>query len=206
MPTKGRSPSPSVGTRTGPGPDGMQQIFTFERTVVRHWFEVDLDDASMEHGCRVELSELAPRAHRGTESAAQVVTVDRPLWRVDLFDRLGAAPGSYDAAHYHPYFDGVEPSPRVWDADLTAQPWEWLGAQLRTAALLPSDPQDGATLAQQADDVVTAGRVFAPDRCGSVERCYELTKDTRESVRLMVENLKAPEQLDRQRVARWLPS
>jgi hypothetical protein len=36
--------------------------------IVRHWFEINLDDASMEHGARIELRELAPAAHRGSES------------------------------------------------------------------------------------------------------------------------------------------
>jgi hypothetical protein len=57
--------------------------------VARHWFEVDLDDASIEHGARMELRVLAGRPHRGNESAAQLITADRPLWRADVFDRLG---------------------------------------------------------------------------------------------------------------------
>jgi hypothetical protein len=59
--------------------------------VIRHWFEINLDDASMEHGARIELRELPVQPHRGTESAAQLVTLDRPLWRADLFDRLADA-------------------------------------------------------------------------------------------------------------------
>jgi hypothetical protein len=41
--------------------------------IVRHWFEIGLRDCSLEHGARVELRELAPQAHRGSESAAQVI-------------------------------------------------------------------------------------------------------------------------------------
>jgi hypothetical protein len=48
--------------------------------IVRHWFEIDLNDASMEHGARIELRELVPQPRRGTESAAQLITADRPLW------------------------------------------------------------------------------------------------------------------------------
>ena len=77
--------------------------------IIRHWFEIDLDDASMEHGCRVELREIAPSAHRGSESAAQVVAADRPLWRADLFDRLGEEAGTFSAAHFHPFFEGTSP-------------------------------------------------------------------------------------------------
>ena len=88
--------------------------------IIRHWFEIDLEDASMEHGARIELRELAPRSHRGSESAAQLVTADRPLWRADLFDRLADAPGSFGVAHYHPEFAGNEPCARAWDPALTA--------------------------------------------------------------------------------------
>ena len=73
----------------------MQHILTLSRTavIVRHWFEIDLADASMEHGARIELRELAAHSRRGSESAAQLVAVDRPSWRADLFDRLTDAPG-----------------------------------------------------------------------------------------------------------------
>ena len=79
----------------------MKHILTLSRSavIVRHWFEIDLTDSSMEHGARVELRELPAQAHRGSESAAQVITLDRPLWRADLFDRLSDRPGSYGVAH-----------------------------------------------------------------------------------------------------------
>ena len=129
--------------------------------IVRHWFEIDLDDASMEHGARIELRELAPGAHRGSESAAQLIAADRPLWRADLFDRHGDEPGSFGAAHYHPEFSGNEPSGRVWDArrqsSLTADPWRWLGranqdrqqpAPRRTARPWQLDPGDATRTAR----------------------------------------------------------
>ncbi|MBV9093413.1 MAG: hypothetical protein JO132_05985, partial [Streptosporangiaceae bacterium] len=89
----------------------MQQILALSRCAViaRHWFEIDLDDASVEHGARIELRELMPPQHRGSESAAQIVTADRPLWRADLFDRVRDRPGSYAVAHFHPQFSGNEP-------------------------------------------------------------------------------------------------
>ena len=103
----------------------MQQILALSRCAViaRHWFEIDLDDSSMEHGARIELRELVPQQHRGSESAAQLVTAGRPLWRADLFDRLSDRPGSYGVAHFHPEFSGSEPCPRAWDAALSASPW-----------------------------------------------------------------------------------
>ena len=109
----------------------VQHILTLSgvAVVVRHWFEIDLEDASMEHGARIELRELAAHPRRGSESAAQVITLDRPLWRADLFDRLADEPGTFGVAHYHPEFSGHEPCPRVWDPELTARPWRWLRDQ-----------------------------------------------------------------------------
>ena len=119
----------------------MQHILTLSgvAVVVRHWFEIDLEDASMEHGARIELRELAAHPRRGSESAAQVITLDRPLWRADLFDRLADAPGTFGVAHYHPEFSGHEPCPRVWDPALTASPWRWLRDQFASLGGLEKD-------------------------------------------------------------------
>ena len=177
--------------------------------IVRHWFEIDLDDASMEHGCRVELREIAPTGHRGTESAAQVIRVDRPLWRADLFDRLGDPPGSFAAAHFHPYFDGHEPCDRVWDDRLTADPWGWLREQVlgfgtgSASQPAPLDPDDAADLRSMVDQVVEAAERFSPAGCTSTANCYQLTRDVRETVQLMTRNLHDPSRLDREAVSRW---
>jgi hypothetical protein len=188
----------------------VQHILTLSRTavIVRHWFEIDLDDASMEHGVRIELRELAAHPHRGSESAAQLVAVDRPLWRADLFDRLTDPPGTFGVAHYHPQFAGHEPCPRAWDPKLTADPWSWLGdqfAQLGAAGGTGPwvDPADGPELSRLSAAVVSLARQLGPDRCSSAARCYELTRDAAESVRLMLEYLRRPDLLDEQRVAPW---
>jgi hypothetical protein len=184
---------------------------TLSRTavIVRHWFEVDLDDASMEHGVRVELRELAARPRRGSESAAQLIVVDRPLWRADLFDRVGEPAGTFGAAHYHPQFAGDEPCPRVWDEKLTADPWAWLGDQFAGLGTgsgsgpWPVDQADGPELVRLSADVVSLARSLGPDRCLSVDGCYELTQDAADTVRLMIDYLRQPELLDEERVAPW---
>ena len=68
----------------------MRHLLALSGSVVsiRHWFEINLDDASMEHGARIEIRRLRDEPHRGSESASQLVTVDETLWRADLFDRL----------------------------------------------------------------------------------------------------------------------
>lgn len=191
----------------------MQHIVALSRSavVVRHWFEIDLDDASMEHGVRIELRDLPVQPHRGSESAAQVITADRPLWRADLFDRLTDAPGSFGVAHYHPEFSGSEPSSRNWDPALTADPWRWLHDQLTglgegpgRAAWQQLEPADAQELSRLADAIVTLARGLGPESCHSAAECFALTRDARESVRLMIEYLRRPDLLDTGWVAPWM--
>jgi hypothetical protein len=180
--------------------------------IVRHWFEIDLRDCSLEHGARVELRELAAQAHRGSESAAQVITLDRPLWRADLFDRVDGGTGGFSTAHYHPRFHGNEPCGRVWDAALTADPWRWLADQLASLGAAsgdgqwPIDPGDASELPMVADQIVTLARQFSPHRCGSAAECFRLTHDVREAVQLMIEGLERPDLLDVARVSPWITS
>jgi hypothetical protein len=186
-------------------------MFAFSRCaiLVRHWFEIDLTDASMEHGARIEVRELVAHPHRGSESAAQAIAADRPLWRADLFDRLSDEPGSFAVAHYHPRFAGNEPCHRTWDPDLTADPWRWLGDQIATLGVeadrerWPIDPADARELPRYADQVVATARLFAPTMCHSAAQCYELTRDVQGTVRLMIDYLERPELLDAAWVEPW---
>jgi len=190
----------------------VQHILALSRSavIVRHWFEIDLGDASMEHGVRIELRELSPHPHRGSESAAQLITADRPVWRADLFDRLTDAPGTFGVAHYHPAFSGNEPSSRNWDPELTANPWRWLHDQIaglgegtgREAWAL--EPADAEELPRLAAAVVTLARELGPDRCHSAAECFALTRDALESVRLMIEYLRRPDLLDVDWVSPWM--
>ena len=189
----------------------MQHILTLSgvAVVVRHWFEIDLEDASMEHGARIELRELATHPRRGSESAAQLITLDRPLWRADLFDRLTDEPGTFGVAHYHPEFSGNEPCPRVWDPELTARPWRWLRDQFaRPGAAQPNgqwelDPADAAELGGLADAVVTLARQVSPERCHSAAECFGLTRDARESVQLMIGTVRQRDRLDLEWIKPW---
>jgi hypothetical protein len=190
----------------------VQHILALSRSavIIRHWFEIDLDDASMEHGARIEIRELVRHPHRGSESASQLTTVDRPLWRADLFDRLADPPGSFSVAHFHPQFNGNEPSARCWDAVLSADPWTWLGDQIASlgaaagGASWPVDPGDAAELPGLASEVVATARRFGPAECRSAGECYQLTRDVQSAVQLMIATLRAPGNLDRDRAAPWL--
>jgi len=164
----------------------VQYILALSRSAVtiRHWFEINLDDASMEHGARIEIRELTPHQHRGSESASQLTTVDRPLWRADLFDRLADPAGSFAAAHYHPQFTGPEPA---------AGGTGW-----------PLEAEDAAELPGLASAVVATARQFGPAGCRSAAQCFQLTRDVQDAVQLMIATLRAPGRLDRARVAPWL--
>jgi hypothetical protein len=183
-------------------------VLTLSRSAVtiRHWFEIDLSDASMEHGSRIEVRELRKQQHRGTESASQLVVVDRTIWRADLFDRLSDNAGSFGAAHFHPEFADNEPCARAWDAALTADPWGWLGDQVATLGgdTWNLDPADAAELRGLAATVVGLARQFSPELCGSAAECFRLTRDVGEAVQLMVDGLRAPDLLDASWVAPWL--
>jgi hypothetical protein len=164
----------------------------------------------MEHGVRIELRELSAQPHRGSESAAQLITADRPLWRADLFDRLTDVPGTFGVAHYHPEFSGNEPSSRNWDPELTANPWRWLHDQMAGLSEGPGrevwqqlEPADAGELSRLADAIVTLARELGPDRCHSASECFALTRDARESVRLMISYLRRPDLLDVDWVSPW---
>jgi hypothetical protein len=189
----------------------VQHIIALSRTavIVRHWFEIDIADSSIEHGARIELRELAEYPRRGSESAAQIITLDRPLWRADLFDRHTDPPGTFGVAHFHPQFAGSEPSSRVWDPRLTAEPYHWLADQFSRLGSgagkqpWPVDPSDAAELKRLAEVVVSFAQQLGPERCTSASQCYELTRDALETVRLMLTELHRPDLLDEDWVKPW---
>ncbi|HEX4251019.1 MAG TPA: hypothetical protein VH008_24345 [Pseudonocardia sp.] len=194
----------------------MLQAFVFDEVavLVRHWFEIDLADSHLEHGSRVELRLLGEEPRRGTESASQRFVIDQPVWRADLFDRLDAPIGGFDAAHFHPRFDGVEPSERHWANPVREAPWIWLGEQLsnverlvEAAGLTLRRPgMDNVQVRVAAPQIVAAAQRQAPAECRSARQCYALTRDAAASVHLMLDSLARPELLDQERVGPWVRS
>jgi hypothetical protein len=189
----------------------VQHIIALSRVavIVRHWFEIDLDDSSMEHGVRIELRDLPAQPRRGSESAAQVITADQPLWRADLFDRHTDAPGTFAVAHFHPSFLGNEPCERVFEPELTASPFDWLGHQFAALGGTGNrDPwklerADAAELSGMSAAIVMLARTLGPDQCTSAAQCYALTRDAREAVRIMIATLRQPGRLDQEWTAPW---
>jgi hypothetical protein len=148
----------------------MKRAFVLGQTAVLvfDWFEPDPDGP--EQGVRVEVRLVRDAGHRGTESAAQEVVIDGPLWRADLFDLVAEEPGNFLRAHYHPFFDGVEPSDRYWDAALTADPLGWLAEQLSDLQAIVGHSASAASvdadaLSAEADDLrIIVGEVVAAAR------------------------------------------
>src|SRR4051794_34714991 len=90
----GGTSRPVPGWSSGSGDVLHAFVYTDIAILVRHWFEVSLNDSHLEHGARLELRLRDPQPHRGTESAAQKIVTDRPVWRADLFDRIDGTPGA----------------------------------------------------------------------------------------------------------------
>lgn len=191
----------------------MLHAFVYDEVavLVRHWFEVDLQDSHLEHGVRIELRLLDVRPHRGSESAAQPITVDEPVWRADLFDHLDGRPGGFEAAHFHPYFVDVEPSERHWADEVKSAPWDWLHWQLSDVAGLAAasgvrlrDPAGAADQVRaDAPAIVAAARSRAAAQCRSKEQCFAWTRDVTTAVQLMLGALARPDLLDEDRVSPW---
>jgi hypothetical protein len=171
----------------------MQEVFVFNEiaVIVRHWYEIGAD--GREHGTRVEIRRLTPVARRGTESASQVITIDEPIWRADLFDLIGDEPGNFARAHYHHRFDGPEPTDRDWDAQLSADPVAWCRDQLSNLEELA--PAAGATLTDLAleahelraacDRMIDSVTRYVGRNCPGPERCRAATRDAAATIALM---------------------
>jgi hypothetical protein len=164
-------------------------VYNDTAILVRHWFEISLKDSHLEHGVRLELRLREPQPHQGTESA-----------------------GGFDAAHFHPRFTGPEPCERNWAAEIKETPWEWLHGQLgdiaavaETAGVpLPDPAPDTEQIRADAAEIVAVARSRAAVQCGSVEQCFAWTQDAAPIVQLMLDQLRQPELLDRDRVSPWL--
>ena len=107
----------------------MRHVFVFEKVavVVEPWHE---PADPPERGARVEVRLLADEPRRGSPSAAERVVIDAPVFRADLFDHVDGPAGNLRSAHFHPYFDGIEPCDRHWADEIKSDPTAWLAKQL----------------------------------------------------------------------------
>ena len=123
----------------------MLYAFGFEQVavMVSDLYFVDPDPGEAqegaERGVRVELRILERGPLKGSIYSAQPITVDRPIWRVDLLESVAGEPGSFDRTHHHPAFTGWEPSRRHYVRELSAEPLEWLGTRLSDLDTVAAD-------------------------------------------------------------------
>jgi len=128
-----------------------------------------------EHGVRLEVRLLERGELRGSIYSAQPIEVSQPVWRADLLETVDGPPGSLNRAHHHPRFRGWEPGQRNFDADLVADPVQWVGDQLADLDGLlerAGIPGDEATAAD-----AKAVRDSVPDIMDVVRRLLRKVKD-----------------------------
>jgi hypothetical protein len=153
----------------------MLQAFVFENVavLVMPWSE---PADPPERGTRLELRLLEHESRRGSVSAAQRVVIDQPVFRADLFDQVNAPPGNLRSAHFHPDFDGVEPSDRVWSVEIQQDPAGWLARELSDLGRLLErarvDVADPVALARDA----AAVRDAVPAIVAAVEATWDAVR------------------------------
>ncbi|HEX4814618.1 MAG TPA: hypothetical protein VFV66_17900 [Nonomuraea sp.] len=114
----------------------MLYLFGFERigVAVSDIYFVDPNPGEgqegAERGVRLEIRRLEAGELKGSIYSARPISVERPLWRVDLLESVSGTPGSFDRTHHHPAIEGWEPGRRMFDARLSAEPLAWLGERL----------------------------------------------------------------------------
>ncbi|MGP4099539.1 hypothetical protein [Nonomuraea sp. KM90] len=132
-----------------------------------------------ERGVRLELRRLEPGELKGSIYSARPITVDRPIWRVDLLESVSGTPGSFDRTHHHPGVKGWEPGRRVFDSRLSEEPLKWLAERLGDLegvldqAGVERDevsPADVSGLRERAPEIVEAvGRLLDTVRTAAPE-------------------------------------
>jgi hypothetical protein len=128
-----------------------------------------------ERGVRLEVRLLERGELRGSIYSAQPIEVSQPVWRADLLETVDGPPGSLNRAHHHPRFRGWEPGQRNFDADLVADPVQWVGDQLADLDGLlerAGVPADEATAAD-----AKAVRDSVPEIMDVVRRLLQKVKD-----------------------------
>jgi hypothetical protein len=150
----------------------MRHAFVFDKVavLVGPWHE-RADPA--ERGARVEVRLLDDEPRRGSVSAAQRVVIDRPLFRADLFDQVDEPPGNLLSAHFHPWFEGVEPCDRTWPEEIRRDPLGWLESELVELRRLAERAGVPAADAAGLDDDAAKLKEAVPEILRAVEATWE---------------------------------
>ena len=153
----------------------MRQVFVFEKVavIVGPWNE---PAEPPERGARVEVRLLADEPARGSQFAAERVVIDTPVFRADLFDQVNAPPGNLRSAHFHPYFDGIEPCDRHWRPVIKQDPIRWLEGELGDLRALLARGRVDVAQAPWVDDDAAALREAIPIVTAAVERAWDTVR------------------------------
>ncbi|MDT5138814.1 MAG: hypothetical protein QOD58_3076 [Mycobacterium sp.] len=128
-----------------------------------------------ERGVRLELRLVDRAEPLGSIYAGIPVAFNRPVWRVDLFGSTESPPGTLDRAHHHPRFNGWEPGPRNFVAELSADPISWLADQLADPAAVLARAGVGTDEVTKADETGLAAA--APEIVAAVQRMLDGVRD-----------------------------
>jgi hypothetical protein len=155
----------------------MLYLYGFEEigVVVSEVFFVDPEPAvegqeGPEAGVRVEVRQLDRQPLKASIYSATPMGVDTPLLRFDLLESFPEGLGTLDRVHWHPTFEGWDPSWRAFDEELSADPLSWLRTNLADLDRLlgTSGHPDAPALAQRTDEIVdTVGRLWDEVRAGA---------------------------------------
>jgi hypothetical protein len=150
----------------------VRQAYVFEgvAVIVGPWHE---PMTPPERGARVEVRLLADEPKRGSRFAAERVTLDQPVFRADLFDQMDKPAGNLAAAHFHPGFDGIEPSDRVWDEAIQEDPSAWLAGELHDLPGLLKRAGVESDAAPWLDQDTQALRDATPSVVAAVEATWD---------------------------------
>ena len=147
----------------------MLWTLTFDRAGVAigdlYFVDPNLDQGEhgAERGVRLELRLFERDELKGSVYSAVPIRIDRPIWRVDMLETVDSEPGSLNRAHHHPRFHGWDPTMRVFDEELSADPRSWIRKQLadidgvlERAGVSPDElgPDDVESLRGAADKIV----------------------------------------------------
>ena len=164
----------------------MLQAFVFEKVgvVVGDIYFLDPDplpgQESPEHGVRLELRVFDRGELKGTIYSAVPIEAATPIWRVDLLESVDGKPGSYNRTHHHPKFEEWDPTHRVFERELSADPIGWLRKELSDLPAVleragfpadTADPSDADSLREFAPTIAaTAEMMLKKVRAGELGR------------------------------------
>ncbi|MGH8961475.1 MAG: hypothetical protein ACRDWT_09735 [Jatrophihabitantaceae bacterium] len=141
-----------------------------------------------EHGVRLELRVFDRGELKGTIYSAVPIEAARPIWRVDLLESVDGKPGSYNRTHHHPRFQEWDPTHRVFERELSADPLGWLEKELSDLPVVieragfpadTADPTDADSLRELAPAIAaTADMMLRKVRAGELGRAPAADADS----------------------------